>query len=503
MTGIIGVPIHTPIMRLLRQVLLGLLIPAAAVAQRGDSVIAIVGGTLIDGNGGQPVPNATIVVRGGRIAVVGSSTTVAAPRGARVIDAAGKFITPGFVDANVHVSIYSGLENFARYQDRFTDVAIEAAQRHLKVGVTTVRDSYGMIAPLGAAREAFRAGRVPGPRLQFAGNIVGWGGPWSFSFTGRPPENLSLLQEQMNDAITRGGGEELVNMEPDSLRAAINRYLDLGVDFLKFGGTSHFGFPIFIGFSERAQRVIVDAVHQRGLVAETHSTTPEGLRVSLTAGVDLVQHPEVLDVPISDDLVKMFVERGVVCGMLANTITGKPWQDYIKRRTREDSARIARADSAKALTAARQRTEAELRRDRGDVGLGIRRVNAQKLIAGGCITAIATDNYLGLAPEFRRDPKPDWQEPGLGSLAAIEGLVELGMTPLQALTAATKNGAIASKGLKDYGTLEVGKSADLLLLGADPVADIRNIRKLELVMSRGLVVDHGSLPTIRIWTRAP
>jgi len=77
------------------------------------------------------------------------------------------------------------------------------------------------------------------------------------------------------------------------------------------------------------------------------------------------------------------------------------------------------------------------------------------------------------------------------------------MTPLQALTAATKNGAIASKGLKDYGTLEVGKSADLLLLGADPVADIRNIRKLELVMSRGLVVDHGSLPTIRIWTRAP
>ena len=212
---------------------------------------------------------------------MGSSENVATPRGARVIDARGKFITPGFVDANVHVSIYSGIENFARYQDRFTDVAIEAAQRHLKVGVTTIRDSYGMIAPLKAAREAFRSGRAVGPRLQFAGNIVGWGGPWSFSFTGRPPENLSLLQEQMNDAITRGGGEELVNMEPDSLKAAINRYLDLGVDFLKFGGTSHFGYPVFIGFSERAQKVIVDAVHARGLVAETHSTTPEGLRVSL------------------------------------------------------------------------------------------------------------------------------------------------------------------------------------------------------------------------------
>jgi imidazolonepropionase-like amidohydrolase len=408
---------------------------------------------------------------------------------------------PGFVDANVHVSIYSGLENFARYQDRFTDVAIEAAQRHLKVGVTTIRDSYGMIAPLAAAREAFRTGRAVGPRLLFAGNIVGWGGPWSFSFTGRPPENLGLLQEQMQDAITRGGGEELVNMEPDSLKVAINKYLDLGVDFLKFGGTSHFGYPIFIGFSERAQQVIVDAVHARGLVAETHSTTPEGLRVSLMAGVDLVQHPEILDVPISDDLVKMFVDKNVVCGMLSNTITGKPWQDYSKRRLREDSARLARADSAKTQTAVRPRTEAELRRDRGDVGLGIRRANAQKLIAGGCITAIATDNYLGLAPEFRRDPKPDWQEPGLGSLAAIEGLVELGMTPLQAITAATRNGALASKALEDYGTIEIGKAADILLLGADPTIDIRNIRKLEMVMKGGVVIDHASLPTVKVWTR--
>jgi imidazolonepropionase-like amidohydrolase len=482
-------------------VLIASLVPALVPAQRGDSVIAIVGGTLIDGNGGAPLPNATVVVRSGRIAAVGSSENVATPKGARVIDARGKYITPGFIDANVHVSIYSGLENFARYQDRFTDVAIEAAQRHLKAGVTTIRDSYGMIAPLSTAREAFRTGKAVGPRLLFAGNIVGWGGPWSFSFTGRPPENLGLLQEQMNDAITRGGGEELVNMEPDSLRVAINRYLDNGVDFLKYGGTSHFGYPVFIGFSERAQKVIVDAVHARGLVAETHSTTPEGLRVSLLAGVDLVQHPEVLDVPISDDLVKLFVERGVVCGMLANTITGKPWLEYSKRRTREDSARIARADSARTQGGGRQRTEAELRRDRGEVGLGIRRENAKKLIAGGCITAIATDNYLGLAPEFRRDPKPDWQEPGLGSLAAIEGLVELGMTPLQAITAATKNGALASKALKSYGTIEAGKSADLLLLGADPLADIHNIRRLDLVMMAGALVDLAALPTVRIWTR--
>src|SRR5687767_5140663 len=162
-------------MPVLRRVFLALLFPSVLLAQ-GDSIIAIVGGTLIDGNGGSPLPDATVLVQRGRITAVGPAASVTAPRRARVINAAGKFVTPGFVDANVHVSIYSGLENFARYQDRFTDVVIEAAQQHLKIGVTTIRDSYGMIAPLAAARDAFRSGKAIGPTLLFAGNIVGWEG---------------------------------------------------------------------------------------------------------------------------------------------------------------------------------------------------------------------------------------------------------------------------------------------------------------------------------------
>lgn len=481
------------------------LLPAALGAQprpRADTLLAFVGATLIDGTGAAPLADATIVVQGSRIAAVGRTSATPVPRGARVIDVRGKWITPGFVDANIHASIYSGIENFARYQDRFADIAVEAAQNHLKVGVTTVRDSYGMLGPLVEARDRIRRGEVPGPRMYVAGNIVGWGGPWSFSFTGRPPENLSLLQEQMNDAITQGAGEALVNMGPDSLRLAIDRYLDRGVDFLKYGGTSHFGYPVFIGFSERAQRIIVDAVHARGLVAETHSTTPEGLLISLRAGVDLVQHPEVLDVPISDEIVREFVDRKVVCAMLSNTMTGAPWIEDQRRVQREDSTRRARLDSARARgIAQRERTEAEQRRDRGDRGLIIRRGNAERLIRAGCITTIATDNYLGAAPEFRREPKPAWQDPGTGSLAAIEGLVELGMTPLEAIVAATRNGALASRALAEYGTLERGKSADLLVLTADPIADIRNIRKLETVVARGSLIDREALPTRRIWTR--
>lgn len=483
------------------------LMPHAASAQRSgaqarpDTLIAIVGATLIDGNGAQPTADAVVVVRGSRIAQVGPRATVPVPKGARVIDASGKFMTPGFIDTNVHVSIYSGLENFARYQDRFTDVAVEAAQLHLKVGVTTIRDSYGMLRPLIEARDRIRRGEVVGPRMYVAGNIVGWGGPFSRSFTGNPQPNLSLFQEQMNDAIAEGAGEELANMEPDSLTVAIDRYLDKGPDFLKYGGTSHFSNPVFIGFSERAQKAIVDAVHARGKVVETHSTTPEGLRVSILAGVDLVQHPEIHDVVMSDDLVKLMVDRHVVCSMLTNTMTGKPYQDYARQRQRADSTRRVREDSAASLGMLRARTSAEQQRDKGDLGLEIRRTNARKLIGAGCVVSVSTDNYLGLAPEFRRDPKPDWQDPGTGTLASIEGLVELGMTPLQALTAATKNGAIASKALADYGTIEPGKAADILLLSADPTADIHNIRKLDMVMRDGAVIDFKALPTKPVWVR--
>lgn len=134
--------------------------------------------------------------------------------------------------------------------------------------------------------------------------------------------------------------------------------------------------------------------------------------------------------------------------------------------------------------------------------VGIRRTNAEKLIRGGCITTPSTDTYLSGAPEFSRTPRRDpHYMPGTATLTAIEGLVELGMTPSQAIVAATKNGAIASQGLKDYGTLEAGKLADILLLDADPLADIKNIRKLSMVMRNGLVIDRDRLPERPVWNR--
>lgn len=415
-----------------------------------------------------------------------------------MVDAAGKFATPGFIDTNVHLSLYNNGESMVRYEDRFTDLVVEAAQTELKYGITTVRDSYGALLPLNAVRDSIARGQLIGPRILVAGNIVGWGGPKSPLFSNATP--ATYFDEQMMDFIAQGSGEELLEMSPEDLRTAIGRYLDKGPNFVKYGGTSHTS--NLITFSPRQQEALVQEVHRRGLIAEVHSTNPEPLRISVLAGVDLIQHPEIHDVPIPDDLVRLIVDRKVICSVLSNGVTGKAWSDYLKTRQRSDSARADSIRSDTVSARARQKTGWELRTERRREAMQLRRANVEKLIKGGCLTTPSTDTYLSGAPEFRRTPRTDQHMmPGTATLAAIEGLVELGMTPSQAIVAATKNGAIASQGLGDYGTIEVGKLADLLLFDADPLADIHNIRKLSMVMVGGRIVDRDRLPEKPIWTK--
>jgi len=485
------------------------------LAQNGasqDPPFAIVGGTVIDGNGGPSLANAVVVVRDGRIAEIGPESSTPVPQGARTLDASGKFLTPGFIDTNVHLSLYGGhtgerYETLVRYHDRQEEVVLESAQLQLKYGVTTVRDSYGVLPPLLAVRDRIERGDAVGARILAAGNIVGWGGPFSITFSLIPEDGLTLFQERMNELVSQGAGEDLMDMTPSELRTAINAYLDKGVNFVKYGGTGHTSMPTLIGFSPEAQKVLVEETHRRGLVAETHSTTLEGLRLSIEAGVDLVQHPEVLAPrEITDEMVTFFRERDVICSMLVNTITGPAWKEHLEKR---EAAKKKLEESKEALTGhqgqaeKRDLTGAEGRRQAEDLGepLETRRRNAMRLIAGGCRVTVGTDNYRAAAPELARKPKPGYQDPGEGTIVAIEGLVELGMTPSQAIVSATRNGAVACRALQDYGTLERGRRADLLVLDADPLENISNIRKLSVVMKGGTIVGFQKLPEKPVYYR--
>ena len=473
------------------------------------STRAIIGATLIDGTGGAVVSDAVVVVQDGTIAAVGPGASVAIPAGATVIDAKGKFVVPGLIDTNVHLSLYGGVneryETLAKYHPRQREIVLEAAQLQLKHGVTTVRDSYGVLPPLIAVRDRIASGQAVGPRILAAGNIVGWGGPYSISFSLIREQGLTLFQEQMNEEVSQGVGEDLVDMTAEEVRAAIRGYLDKGPDFIKFGGTAHFARPAMIGFSPEAQKAIVDEAHARNRVAETHATTIDGLRLSIDAGIDLIQHPEVLGPrELPESLVRTIVDRNIVCSMLVNTITGDAWTKHLKDRD-EAARKRAEADKKKSSGPERPRTAAERRQRAVEDGveLEMRRKNAQKLIAAGAVVTVGTDNYWAAAPEFSRTPKPENQDHGIGTIIAIEGLVELGMTPAQAIVAATRNGAMASRGLAQFGTIQAGKRADLLILDADPLADIHNLRKIAAIYRDGRVVDRERLPEVRVLSRPP
>lgn len=486
-------------------VFLSIVAAAAATLRAQTSVLAIVGATVIDGNGGRPMPNGVVVIDGNRIAAVGPRSSTRIPDGARTIDGTGTFIVPGFVDTNVHLSLYGGMndryETLVRYYDRQPEIVLEAAQTQLSYGVTTVRDSYGMLRPLVAVRDRLASGGAIGPRILAAGNIVGWSGPYSISFSLTRPGGLTLFQEQMNDEIAQGAGEELMGMTPTQLAKAIDSYLDKGPDFIKYGGTSHFAEPTFIGFSAEAQRTIVERAHARGKFAETHATSQEGLRLAIDAGIDGIQHPEIVDgVAIGDELVSTIVAKPIVCSMLVNTMTGEAWEKHLKDRA-EAEKKQAEADKK----STRPKTSFEERQRANDLGVGleVRRNNAQKLIKAGALVTVGTDNYWAAASELARSPKPQNQDHGIGTIVGIEGLVELGMTPSQAIVAATKNGAIASRGLAEFGTIESGKRADLLLLTADPLADIHNIRKIGRLIKDGKLIDRATLPEKRVLSRSP
>ena len=475
----------------------GLLGYAAAMAAGPAGSLAITDVTLIDGTGAPPRTHVTVRIDNGKIVEI--APTAKATAAQTSIDGTGRYLLPGFFDNNAHLTVYgqpARRDTSAKYGDRNEELALEFAQRTLKAGVTTLIDSYGVLPPSIVVRDRINRGDAVGSRLLLAGNILGWGGPFSITFSLTKDADLSVFEEKWNDLLAQGMGEDLADMTPDELRVAMNGYLDKGVDVIKYGGTSHFMRPSLIGFSPRQQAVIVAEAHKRGKPVQTHATSSEGLRLAVEAGIDLIQHPEMMSRDLPDDLIHLIVTKGVYCGMRANLITGEFRARHLSQRA-DAEARIAKMPPP--ATTAEQWRRVEMLQETQD----IQRRNAVRLISAGCKVTPATDSYLGDAPEFRRTAKTDELEPGSGTILAIEGFVELGMTPMQAIVAATKNGAAAALVTRELGTIENGKAADLVLLDADPLADIHNIEKVKAVIAQGRNVELSSLPEHPLFFKKP
>ena len=437
--------------------------------------IAIVGGTVIDGNGGKPISEGVIVINEGRITAVGDGAT-AIPAGARRIQANGKYIIPGLIDANVHLVAEPVLmiDAAARYEGRFEDLVAEAAQVALRNGVTTVFDSWGPRQPLVNVRNDINAGKIPGSRIYLAGNIVGYGGIFSADFKSDFKEHATkAFVNRINNMWEQGVGRELLWMTPEQVREKIRTYVKKDIDFLKYGASGHAdGDSGYVTFSPEVQKVIVEETHQAGLTVQTHTTTVESLRLAIEAGVDLLQHCDYTGpVPIPDSTIRLMIERDISCAPLSETEKGMAAATELSEPGSEYGADTIR----------------------------VKDINVRNMVKAGVTLLLSTDAFVVSCDITDTIEWANYEdrltEMGEGHFLWLEAMAEKGMKPMDGLLAATRNIARAYKVDKDLGTLEKGKIADLLILDENPLENVGNYRRIHLIMKEGQTIDPKGLPT--------
>jgi imidazolonepropionase-like amidohydrolase len=463
-------------MRVVRFVSLLVVLASAAVAS-AEPVTAIVGATLIDGNGGAPVKDAVIVIDGRKITAVGPRGRVTIPAGAREINAAGKYVIPGLMDANVHLVLGSAIEFIVRYEGRYEDLIEEAAQVTLKNGLTTVFDSWGPLQPLINVRERINKGTTIGSRTFVAGNIVGFSGPFGRDFNSAAETTATKpLVRRINRIWEENTGPDLMWFTPEQVGREIHRYITRGIDFLKYGASGHKE-EDFLQFSPEAQQAIVNECHKAGIIAQTHTTSVESLRQALEAGVDMLQHGSVTGpTPIPDATIKLMIDKKVYCAVQPRTA---------KRLALE----LEQAEDAVPSRRAKERLQTW-----HDNEVRLIKAHAPMLLATDA-GMMDPDAYESMKPKMRVE-RPT--ELGEAHFLWFKAMAEKGMTPMETIVSATRNIAAAYHKLDQFGTLEAGKLADLVVLDANPLQDVNNVRKISLVMKDGAVVDRDKLPLKKV-----
>ncbi len=440
---------------------------------------ALTGATVIDGTGRAPIPEAVVVIEDGRIRSVGPAATVVVPDDAEVIDATGGYVIPGLLDANVHLVAGLTPQVLLPYEDRYTELAVEAAQLTLRSGVTTVFDTWGPLDPLVAARDSIARGDVPGSRMYVAGNIIGFGGPLSGDFLPVDGSQAREAARRIDTQFEQGVGRDLLWLSPDGVRTRVRDYIErTGIDFVKYAASGHgAAFTPFIAFSAPAQRAIVEEAHRAGLTVQAHSTTVESLRMEVEAGADLLQHGEWTGPePIPDETLAAIVDGRVPVAAIVSTERHLAWvrehgneryRDLVFNKTRDENIRRLIAAGARLL-----------------------------LTTDGFVPATALLDDPSVSFLFSCDDSPNTL--GDSHFVWLEAVIERGMPPMEALLSATRYVAEAYGQSDDVGTLEPGKRADLLVLDADPLEDVRNYRRISAVLKDGATVDRDALPTGRL-----
>lgn len=424
---------------------LALLVPVLASAQAPPpaakpEVIALKAARLFDGTKETSAPNGVVIVENGKIKAAGSG--IAIPAGARVIDLGDATLLPGFIDAHVHITGESGdnwyVDAINSLRQTVPEQSIRAtvlARRTLDAGFTTVRSvGAGDWIDIGL-RAAIDADVVPGPRVITVGHSLGARG--GHCDAGGFPYMAFGKESGIVDGIASGA---------DQFRDAVRIQHKYGANAIKVcatGGVLSLGDAVDSPqLTQGEMDALVDESHRLGLKAAAHAHGAEGAKVAIRAGIDSIEHGSFLD----DEALRMMKEKGtyLVPTLMAGEYAGG------RRATRQYPPEIA----AKAKAA-----------------LEARSASFKKALSMGVKIAFGTDT--GVSPHGRNA-----EEYAL--------MVEHGMSAGAALL----TGPAAARLLgvdKVTGTIEAGKSADIVAVPGDVLADIKATEKPVFVMRAGKI----------------
>ncbi|MGH7563088.1 MAG: amidohydrolase family protein [Gemmatimonadota bacterium] len=423
-------------------------------------VVALTHVQVVDGTGAAPAADQTIVIRDGRIAAVGPAGRVEVPSGAEVLDLPGHTVIPGFVGMHDHT--------FYTTAGRRAQLTYSAPRLYLGGGVTTIRTtgSYHPYSELSLKR-AIDAGEVPGPRIHVTG-------PYLTGGTGVTH-------------MTQVSG-------PEDARRVVGYWADEGATWFK----------AYTQIASEDLAAVIDEAHSRGLKVTGHLCSVS-FREAVALGIDNLEHgfftntdyvpdkpadecpggfrSSLMEVDLEGPEVQAtfrdMVENGVaMTSTLAIYELLVPGRPPLEDRTLEALAPEAREDYLKS------REEIEANAAESEWPELFRRAQAfekEFVEAGGLLAAGVDPTGLGGAL------------PGFGDQRNYELLIEAGFTPVEAIEIMTLNGARVLGEDDEYGSIEEGKLAELVVIEGDPIADPAEIRNVRVVFRDGLGYDSAKL----------
>ena len=430
----------------LRPYLLALPLLAAAF-DAGARDLLVQAGQLLDRPGQAPRGAATLLVRDGKVVAVRDghlgAEAFGAPAGTEVLDLRQHFVLPGLIDSHVHLTNDLGglAYQLAQVQRGPADNALEAAanaRKTLLAGFTTVRNLGDGDGEIRALRDAINAGKLPGPRILTANT--------SISATAGHSDPRLGFRDELHPALDAGN----VCDGADDCRRAVRQQIAGGADVIKMtitgGVNSRIGAGLGAQMFEDEARAVVETAHMYDKKVAVHAHGADGINLALRLGADSIEHGTLLD----REGLELFRRSGAYYVPTLSTVNGY----------RERLAANPQAYQGEVLEKILWRID-------------ITGKALEQAVPAGVKIAFGTDAGVSLhgrnADEF-------------------ELMVAHGMTPAQAIVAATRNAADLL-GLGDQvGSLEPGKQADFIAVRGNPLEDVTVLKQVELVVKGGEVL---------------